>query len=266
MHSFYFADDTGSHDLDHPAIAVTGMMLIAGLRYDLELFRRSRDLAPWFSYVAALFLFTAIVSAVHVPYGTFIHSAVALLPHAYLLVVVGLTAAVGWVASHRPSWDAPRASRNFSFMLVGVIAAASIVATISTTDAWKRERDGRVEVLATLAEVAGRDDIVMSPDAGAYQFHGDWTGIVTPDDPLTTVEQAMRLYDVRWLALEGAHITAGLRPVLAGEVRPAWLSEPLLEVPPLPPAEDEEDAESEPLPRAALYAVCLAPADPRCDP
>ncbi len=106
----------------------------------------------------------------------------------------------------------------------------------------------------------------MSPDAGAYQFHGDWGGIVTPDDPLSTVEEALRLYDARWLALEGAHITAGLRPVLAGDLRPAWLSEPLLEVPPLPPTEDGTDSETAPLPRAALYAVCLQPADPRCHP
>ena len=226
--------------------------------------RRSPDFAPWFIYVVALFLFTALVSAVHVPYGTFIHSAVALLPHAYMLVVVGLAGIVGWVASRRPSWDAPKASRNFGFMLVGVIAVASIVATLSTTDAWKRERDGRVDVLTTLAEVADPGDIVMSPDAGAYHFHGDWGGIVTPDDPLSTVEQALRLYDVRWLALEGAHITAGLRPVLAGDIHPTWLSEPLLEIPPLPSREDEADVETVPLPRAALYAVCLEQADPRC--
>jgi hypothetical protein len=104
----------------------------------------------------------------------------------------------------------------------------------------------------------------MSPDAGAYHFHGDWGGIVTPDDPLSTVEQALRLYDVRWLALEGAHITAGLRPVLAGDIHPTWLSEPLLEIPPLPSREDEADVETVPLPRAALYAVCLEQADPRC--
>ena len=85
---------------------------------------------------------------------------------------------------------------------------------------------------------------------------------MTPDDPLPIVEQALRLYGARWLALEGAHVTAGLRPLLAGEVRPAWLSEPLVTVPSLPSTEDEA---LDPLPRAALYAVCLSPADTRCD-
>lgn len=223
---------------------------------------RGPDFAPWAIYAACLFVFTALISAVHVPYGTFIHSAVALLPHAYLLALLGVAAVVSWVASFRRSWDAPRASRNFSFLLVAVIAVASIAATLSTVDAWRRERNGRTEVLAALAATARPGDVVMSPDAGAYRYQGGWSGIVTPNDPLATVEDALRRYDVRWLALESDHVTTWLRPVLAGEERPAWLSEPLVLVPPLSP-EDGEDAD-DPLPRAALYAVCLTPHDQRC--
>lgn len=226
--------------------------------------RRSHDFAPWFIYALSLFLFTALVSAVHVPYGTFIHSAVALLPHAYLLVMLGVASVVGWIATRRASWDAPRASRNLSFMLVGVIAGTSLFATLSTVEAWEHERDGRVAVLAALSAVADPTDRVMSPDAGAYRYHGGWSGVVTPDDPLPTVEQALRLYDVRWLALEGAHATTGLRPLLSGAARPAWLSDPIVTAPPLPSEDDGQDT-SDPLPRAALYAVCLKPDDTRCD-
>ena len=228
--------------------------------------RRSLDFAPWYVYIVALFAFTALVSAVHVAYGTFIHSAVALLPHAYLLVMVGVAAVVHWIAARRSNWDAERATRNLGFMLVGVIAVISVLATRNTLATWSEERDARQEVLSALAEEAAPDDVIMSSDAGAYQYHGDWSGIITPDDPLPTIEQALRLYGVRWLALEGAHTVAALRPVMRGEVRPGWLSEPIVLTPPRPrtPEEIAEDPEAERLPRAALFAVCLGPDDRRC--
>jgi hypothetical protein len=228
--------------------------------------RRSHHFAPWLVYGLALFAFTALVSAVHVPYGTFIHSAVALLPHAYLLVMVAVVAVVHWIAARRPSWNAERASRNISFMLAGVIIVVAVPATLSTVRAWTAERDNRAEVLSTLAAAAEPGDVVMSSDAGAYRFYGGWSGIVTPDDPLETVEEAARRYGVRWLALEGAHTTGALRPILEGAERPAWLSAPLVVGAPLErePVDDVPGGEPEPLPRAALFAVCLDPEDERC--
>jgi len=247
-----------------PLMALLVPLLLVGIWVSLH----SRDFAPWFIYALTLFIFTALVSAVHVPYGTFIHSAVALLPHAYLLVFVGVAAVVGWVAARRPHWNAQKATRNMGFMLVGVIAVVSVLATRNTLEAWAEERDGRAEVLMALSERAAPDDVVMSSDAGAYQYYGDWAGIVTPDDPLPTVEEALRRYDVRWLALEGAHTVESLQPVIRGEERPEWLSEPLVVTDPLA-LDEEELAESdgeEPAPRAALFAVCLTPADERCEP
>jgi hypothetical protein len=221
--------------------------------------RRDPSFTPWFVYGASLFAFTALVSAVHVPFGTFIHSAVALVPHAYLLTMLGLAALVRWVGSRRPGWDIPTATRNFSFMLVGVIVATSMASAYITIGSWRAERDARVEVLAALALEGQPGDVVMSPDAGAYRYHGGWSGIVTPDDPLTVVEDALRRYEVRWLALEGDHITRGLRPILAGEARPAWLSAPLVETPAQPDPErtPAPGADGVTLPRAALYAVCF---------
>lgn len=241
-----------------PLLVILAPLLLIGVWRS----RRDRDYVPWIIYAIALFAFTSLVSAIHVPFGTFIHSAVALIPHAYLLSLVGLAVIVRAIAARRPSWDAPRATRNISFIAVGVIATLSVVASVTTADAWRVERDNRVGVLAALEANARPGDIVMSPDAGAYHYHGGWSGIVTPDDPLTTVEEALRLYDVRWLALEGNHITTELLPVLTGEVRPSWLSEPIVQSQPL--ALDEDRIDLVPRPGAALYAVCLTPADQRC--
>ena len=64
--------------------------------------RRSLDFGPFFLYAAALLAFSAAVSAIHVPGGTFIHSAVALAPHAYVLAFEGIAIAVAWIAAPTP--------------------------------------------------------------------------------------------------------------------------------------------------------------------
>jgi hypothetical protein len=202
-----------------------------------------------------------------VPFGTFLHSVVALVPHAYLLALLGLAAVVSWVARRRPGWDASRATRNFSAMAVAVVLVGAAAATITITGAWSAEKDSRADILVALAASAEPGDRIMSPDAGAYRYRGGWSGIVTPDDPLPVVEEALRLYDVRWLALERAHMTASLATVFAGETRPEWLSEPIITVASEPSrtgSESAEGVEPSPLPRAILYAVCLEAADLRC--
>ena len=75
--------------------------------------RRSVDFGPFFAYAAILFAFSALVSAVHVPGGTFIHSAVALAPHGYLLALEGVAVAVAWMAARRRRWDRETATRMF---------------------------------------------------------------------------------------------------------------------------------------------------------
>ena len=54
------------------------------------------------------------------PGGTFIHSAVALAPHGYVLALWGIVFAVGWLGRRRTRWDAGRAGRVFVSGAVGV--------------------------------------------------------------------------------------------------------------------------------------------------
>jgi 4-amino-4-deoxy-L-arabinose transferase-like glycosyltransferase len=233
--------------------------------------RRDPAFVPWLVYAASLFAFSALLFAVHVPYGTFLHSAVALVPHAYLLALIGVGALVGWVAARRPQWNAPRATRVFTAMAVVVVVVGAVGGTWLVSSRWRAERDVRVAVAAGLAD-APPTDRLMSPDSGAYRYFAGRAGIVTPDDPLPVVEQALRAYDIRWLVLERDHVTEALAPVLTGRERPVWLSEPVLVIP-----ATESDARIASLPdasapgndtrrapRAALYAVCLEPADARC--
>jgi hypothetical protein len=221
--------------------------------------RRDAMFQPWITYAVALFAASGLVFAVHVPNGTFLHSAVALIPYAYIAALVGIEGAVGAIAHRRSTWSAPQATRIFSVMAVGAVAVIAIVASFVTARGWQRAQDVAVAVAAPLAEIPA-DERVMSPDAGAFWYLAGRPGVVTPEDPLPVVEDVLRRYGVRWLILERAFMTRDLAPVFAGTVRPDWLSAPLLTV----SAPGTASPAPSQLPDAALYAVCLTPDDTRC--
>ncbi len=81
--------------------------------------RRELAWRPWMIYAATLFLSSGLLFAVHVPNGTFLHSAVALIPYAYLLTLLGVGGVVTAVARRRPSLGRrSRATRVFTVMAV----------------------------------------------------------------------------------------------------------------------------------------------------
>jgi hypothetical protein len=224
------------------------------------LHRADAAFRPWLIYGLTFLVFSALVFAVHLPYGMALHSGMALVPQAYLLTVIGIGAAVSWVAARRPHWDAPRATRNFTLMAIAVAWLAGVGATWRLASTWQGEADYRTALLD--AHPVPATDRMMSPDPGAYWYRWGITGVPTPYDPLDVVRQAAALYDVRWLVLEKDQLVPSLEPVLAGTVHPAWLSKPLAVVPPVPGAMGP-DAK---LPQAELFAVCLSPGDARCGP
>ena len=215
---------------------------------------------PWLVYGITFLVFSALVFAVHLPYGMALHSGMALMPHAYLLSIVGIGATVRWVGARRPHWDVPRATRNFTVIAVGLVWVIGAVATLLLAGAWQHEASYRTALLSEHPVPA--TDRLMSADPGAYWYRWGITGVPTPNDPLPVVERAAALYDVHWLILEKDQLVPSLRPVLAGTVHPSWLSKPLAVV----PAAASDTGPDAALPQAALYAVCLSPGDSRCVP
>ena len=224
------------------------------------LHRHDAAFRPWMIYGVTFLVFSALVFAVHLPYGMALHSGMALVPHAYLLTVVGIGAAVRWVAARRPNWDAPRATRNFTLIAIAVAWLAGGAGTWKLASEWQHEADYRTALLD--AHPLPATDRLMSPDPGAYWYRWGIAGVPTPNDPLDVVRQAAALYDVRWLVLEKDFTVTSLEPVLAGTVQPSWLSKPLAVVPAAP----DGTGPLAKAPEAALYAVCLAPGDTRCGP
>ncbi|MDL2334551.1 MAG: glycosyltransferase family 39 protein [Chloroflexota bacterium] len=228
--------------------------------------RRDAWFVPALAYAVILFAASGLVFAVHVPYGTFIHSAVALLAHTFVLVVIGVAAAVRWVAARRTSWDAGRATTRFAYGAVAVAVIGAVFQSSITIGDWSVARSVESRLAAALASTPATDR-VMSGDSGAYRYLSGHPGIISPNDDLTTIEMTMRGYDVRWLVLEAGSIVPALVPVLEGTVHPAWLSAPVVVVPTDTAAPVASTAPVLPTGVAgAVYAVCLTPQDTRCTP
>jgi len=214
--------------------------------------RRSDRFGPWFVYAATLLLLSGLLFAVHVRYGTFLHSAVALIPHGYVLAVEGIAFAVAWTGRRLRHWDVPRATRNFTALAVAVVWIGGVAATWKAVEGWELETGIRRAAASGLAQVARRDDRLMSADPGAYRYFAGLGGVVTPADTLDVVEATARAYEIRLLVLERAHIVDAFAPLyLETEPLPPWL------------ALVADGPASDSLPAFRIYAVCLSPADSR---
>ena len=215
--------------------------------------RRSVDFGPFFTYAAILFAFSAIVSAIHVPGGTFIHSAVALAPHAYILALEGIAVAVAWVAVRRPRWNRDAATRLFTAFTVGFVVLVAIPGSLATWRIWDNVRVGRQAVAAAL-DLAGAapDARIMTIDAAGYRYWTGRGGVVSPNDPIETIQQVAEAYQIEWLVIEPTNSVAALAPVVAG-ARPPWVGPPVATI----PGPNGKPAE-------IVYPVCVSPQDQRC--
>jgi hypothetical protein len=191
--------------------------------------RRSLDFGPFFAYAALLFGFSTLVSAVHVPGGTFIHSAVALAPHAYILAVEGIAVAVAWIAARRHAWHKETATRVFTGATLGFAAVAALLGSLFVHAVWADSRAKFIAVADALDRAgAPKSDRVMSIDASGTKYWTGRGGVVLVNDPIETVERVARAYDTRWLVLDGEDSVIAAAPILDDIARPAWLGEPIV--------------------------------------
>jgi hypothetical protein len=237
------------------AVVMCSVVLLPFLVVGAWLRRRSVDFAPWFVYAAVVFLAAALVYPVFVPSGSFIHSSIGLAPYAYILALEGVLASVGWVAHRRRSWDAEAAGRIFVWATVAFAVLAAVPFGMGAIAAWDGMRQPRVALAAELDRLGvPATDRLLSIDPGGMTYWTGRPGVVTPNDPLPTIEAVATAYGTRWLVLERGSAAPSLAPVLTGASRPSWIGAPVFEVP----------AGDGGLPRLSLYPVCTAVADDRC--
>ena len=87
----------------------------------------------------------------------------------------------------------------------------------------------------------------MSIDASGTKYWTGHGGVVLVNDPIETVEQVARAYDIRWLVLEKADSVPAGQAILVDGQRPSSVGRPVL---------DSEEV--------SVYPVCTTPGDDRC--
>jgi len=208
---------------------VAGFVLAPFMALGAWLRRRSIDFGPFFAYAFLLFAFSTVVSAIHVPGGTFIHSAIALAPHSYVLALEGIAVAVAWIAARRPAWNEGAAVRVFTGAAVVFAIGTALFGSAFVHAAWAANRADYEAVGAALQRAgATADDRVMSIDAAGTKYWTGHGGVVLVNDPLDTIETVVRAYDIRWLVLDRSDSVESVAPILDGAEPPAWLGTPIL--------------------------------------
>jgi hypothetical protein len=225
--------------------------------------RRSIDFGPFFLYAALLFAASALLFAVHVPYGTFLHSAVALVPFTFILGMEGVVVVVTWVARHRRGWEEERAARMFLIAAVAMVILNAGAFGLLVSKSWDSERDALVSAGQAIdAAGAPASDLVLSADPGGIEYFTGRGGVMTPEDSLDVIHRVADVYGVRWLVLQRSQIVAALAPVLEAKGRPAWIGPPIYVLPYDGPKTGDPAADA--APAMAVYAVCTTASDMRC--
>jgi hypothetical protein len=199
----------------------------------------------------------------HVPGGAFIHSAIGLLPHGYILILEGGILLLALVTRRRAALNQGAADARALLVTGGVVAFAALAAVTFGTQqlrTWDAARQPRIALAAHLDQRAiAADDRLFGLDAASLNYWTARPAVVTPNDPLDTIEAVARAYEVRWLVLERGRTdrdrpVPALASILRGESRPEWIGPRAFAVPSLDGGP----------PLLALHPVCVQAGDTRC--
>src|SRR5581483_6734886 len=111
-----------------------------GLRAFLRDERRPVFL-PVTAYGIALYGVMTLVFTFPSGRGSMLHSSAALLPWLAIAAVEGIERTVSAVAARRTHWVAPRATRNFTLILLAASVAVSIYAVADEARGWRKQVD-----------------------------------------------------------------------------------------------------------------------------
>ena len=154
---------------------------------------------------SSLFAGATFLFPLHVPGGAFIHTAIGLAPHAYILSLEGVAALRRLDRRRRPALGRARRARlRLGDRRRSSSPRRSLFAPVVQRGLGRRGRPPR-QALAAELDRAGRrrgpTGCCRSTPAGSSTGPAG-PGVVTPDDPIEMIESVAQAYEIRWLVLE----------------------------------------------------------------
>lgn len=181
-------------------IAVEGLIVLSPFMLIGWWLRRHHPLLRGFTaLMIAVHLLMILVFPLQGYRGGLFHAVAALFPFWMALAVLGLDAAVEWVAKRRRSWNAEQAKRIFSMGALGLGVLVSLWVAQSAQFNDGQESSGLYEELRAVLPAGAR---VMINDPARLYYHLGNSGVTIPNEPVTVVPEIANRYGIDYLVLE----------------------------------------------------------------
>ena len=185
-------------------IAVDGLVFLAPFAV-IGFWLRRRDALYQIVtlYSAALYLAMSLAFTFPGVRGGMFHSSAALLPFIFAAAMVGLDAAVDWIATRRATWNTRMAQHVFTWGLVAFAIVFSAAIYLPRARDWNKADAVYQSIGARLNYQPSA--IVMVNNPPGYFYHTGQPAIAIPNGDVDTLLAAARRYGATWMALEANH-------------------------------------------------------------
>ncbi len=172
--------------------------------------RRRSFLWPAWTYGAALYGVMTLLFTYPGMRGGLFHSSASLLPALFAASMVGLDAAVGWVAQRRRRWNRQQAQRFFSLGLVVLAMGMSfliysrrVIGTGSwAAPSWNRADQAMIEIGRWIRARTEAEPVVMVGNPPAFTYHTGLWSVVLPNEGIAETVEAAQRYGVQYIVVD----------------------------------------------------------------
>jgi hypothetical protein len=189
-------------------LVVEGMAVFTPLMLlGLWVKRREKLLRPFWLYALGLHLAMTFVFPFPGYRGGLFHSAAALVPFWMALSLVGLDAAVDWIARRRRHWRASSAKLIFG---IGFLLMAIGLSAFTTLSAQSNSTDGN-PLYSELDTRLPAEARIMANDPAAIYYYTGRGGVVLPNEAPDVILELARIYAIDYILLETQQLDDGRR-------------------------------------------------------